>query len=43
LARCFSTTPEFWMNLQQRYELEAARREVGLAVEREVAVFDLAG
>lgn len=25
LARCFSTTPEFWMNLQQRYELEAAR------------------
>lgn len=43
LARCFSTTPEFWMNLQQRYELEVARREVGLAVEREVAVFDLAG
>ncbi len=24
LARCFSTTPEFWMSLQQRYELEAA-------------------
>lgn len=20
LARCFSTTPEFWMNLRQRYE-----------------------
>jgi plasmid maintenance system antidote protein VapI len=25
------------MNLQQRYELEVARREVGVAVEREVA------
>ena len=29
LARLFSTTPEFWMNLQQRYELESARRQVG--------------
>ena len=43
LARCFSTTLEFWMNLQQRYELEAARREVGLAVERKVVALDLAG
>lgn len=43
LARCFSTTPEFWMNLQQRYELEAARREVGTAVERDVTALDLAG
>lgn len=43
LARCFSTTPEFWMNLQQRYELEAARRTVGTAVERKVVAFDLAG
>ncbi|MBS0183173.1 MAG: HigA family addiction module antidote protein [Nitrospira sp.] len=38
LARCFSTTPEFWMNLQQRYELEAARRAIGTVV-----AFDLAG
>lgn len=38
LGRCFSTTPEFWMNLQQRYALEVARREVGVAVEREVTV-----
>lgn len=38
LARCFSTTPEFWMNLQQRYELEAARRAVGTVV-----ALDLAG
>jgi addiction module HigA family antidote len=43
LARCFSTTPEFWMNLQQRYELEAARRAVGLVVERKVVALDLAG
>lgn len=43
LARCFSTTPEFWMNLQQRYELEAARRAIGTAVERKVMALDLAG
>lgn len=43
LARCFSTTPEFWMNLQQRYELEVARRAVGTVVERKVAALDLAG
>lgn len=43
LARCFSTTPEFWMNLQQRYELEAARRAIGTVVERRVAALDLAG
>ena len=43
LARCFSTTPEFWMNLQQRYELEAARRAVDSVVERKVVALDLAG
>jgi antitoxin HigA-1 len=43
LARCFSTTPEFWMNLQQRYELEAARRAIGRMVERKVVALDLAG
>jgi len=32
LAHCFCTTPEFWMNLQQRYELEAARRAIGTVV-----------
>lgn len=31
------------MNLQQRYELEAARREVGTAEERKVVALDLAG
>ena len=29
LARYFGTTPELWMNLQKRYELETARRELG--------------
>ena len=43
LGRCFPTTPEFWMNLQQLYELEAALGEVGVAVEREVAALDMAG
>ncbi len=43
LAHCFSTTPEFWMNLQQRYELEAAWRAIGTAVERKVVALDLAG
>ncbi len=43
LARCFSTTPEFWMNLQQRYELEAARRTIGTLVQRKVIALDLAG
>lgn len=27
LARCFGTTPNYWMNLQQRYELSLAQRE----------------
>lgn len=28
LSRYFGTTPELWMNLQKRYELEMARREL---------------
>ena len=43
LARCFPATPEFWMNLQQQHELEAARWTVGTAVERKVVALDLAG
>jgi antitoxin HigA-1 len=27
LAAYFHTTPEFWMNLQSKFELEAARRD----------------
>jgi addiction module HigA family antidote len=32
LARAFDTTPEFWMNLQQAYELRSAEREMGSAL-----------
>jgi addiction module HigA family antidote len=36
LARFFGTTPEFWLNLQQRYELELARDEYEQQIERRV-------
>ena len=29
LAHWFGTSPQFWMNLQQMYELRVAEREVG--------------
>jgi hypothetical protein len=29
LSKYFGTTPEFWMNLQSRYELEEAIEEIG--------------
>ncbi len=29
LARYFGTTADVWINLQKRYELETARRELG--------------
>jgi addiction module HigA family antidote len=34
LARYFSTSPEFWMNLQTAYELDLARRGLGPALDR---------
>ena len=36
LARYFSNTPEFWINLQSRYELEMARYEAEERIEEEV-------
>jgi antitoxin HigA-1 len=33
LARYFNTTPQFWLNLQSRYELDAAR----LATEKTIS------
>jgi addiction module HigA family antidote len=38
LGRFFDVTPQFWMNLQSRYDLEIARDAYGKAVERDVAV-----
>jgi addiction module HigA family antidote len=36
LARYFATTPEFWLNMQRDYELEAASIELGDRLESEV-------
>ena len=37
LGRYFGTTPEFWINLQTRYDLDVAERTVRRRIEREVA------
>ena len=34
LARFFNTTPEFWMNFQQAYELETEARKLAPELER---------
>jgi antitoxin HigA-1 len=34
LGRYFGTTPDFWMNLQKSYELDAARAEIGAQIEQ---------
>ncbi|OFW11034.1 MAG: addiction module antidote protein, HigA family [Acidobacteria bacterium RIFCSPLOWO2_12_FULL_59_11] len=37
LARYFNTNPEFWLNLQNFYDLEVSRRSgAGSTIEREV-------
>ena len=36
LARYFGTTPEFWMNLQLRYELGAAKATLGRKIRKDV-------
>lgn len=36
LARYFGNSPEFWVNLQSRYELELARYEHGDEIERDI-------
>jgi addiction module HigA family antidote len=36
LARYFGTTPEFWINLQARYDLDAAMRTLRARIEKEV-------
>ena len=36
LARYFGTSPEFWLNLQQSYDLSIAASEHGGAIERDV-------
>ena len=36
LARYFGTTPDFWINLQARYDLDLADRKLRRRIEREV-------
>ena len=36
LAKFFGTTPGFWVGLQAEHDLEAAEREIGATVEKEV-------
>src|SRR5215472_17557174 len=36
LARYFGTSPDFWMNLQARHDLDAADRKIRRRIEREV-------
>jgi addiction module HigA family antidote len=36
LARYFSSTPQFWLNLQTSYDLKIAERTAGSKIEREV-------
>ena len=36
LGRYFGTTPEFWINLQTRYDLDVAERTVRAKIEQEI-------
>jgi addiction module HigA family antidote len=38
LARYFSTSERFWLNLQSRYDLEVERDRLGSRLRREVSV-----
>jgi len=38
LARYFGTSPDVWLRLQARYDLEVVEREYGDRIEREVKV-----
>jgi addiction module HigA family antidote len=39
LARFFGNSPEFWMNLQQMYDLSKAKLELKKTIEKEVEVY----
>jgi addiction module HigA family antidote len=42
LGRYFGTTPAYWMNMQARYDLEAARDEWEAQIESDVRPRDAA-
>jgi addiction module HigA family antidote len=39
LARFFSNSPEFWLNLQQMHDLSKARLELKKTIERDVEAY----
>jgi antitoxin HigA-1 len=42
LARFFGNSPEFWMNIQQQYDLSKAKLELEETIEREVKMYSVA-
>ncbi|MBF0406428.1 MAG: HigA family addiction module antidote protein [Candidatus Riflebacteria bacterium] len=42
LARYFSTTPEFWMNLQSHYELDKTREMLNGKIDRDIKPYQKA-
>lgn len=42
LARFFGNSPEFWLNLQQIYDLSKAKLELAETIEKEVEEFTAA-
>jgi len=42
LAKYFKTSPEFWLNLQSHYDLEAIKETWTKTVEKQVLVFQMA-
>jgi len=42
LAHFFGNSPEFWLNLQQMYDLSKARLELNKTIEQEVEVYSMA-
>ncbi len=41
LGKYFGIEPEFWLNLQMRYNIKMAKRMVGQKIEKEVRVCDI--
>lgn len=39
LARFLGTSPEYWLNLQIKYDLDVAKSKIAAAVDREVLPF----
>lgn len=39
MARFFGNSPEFWLNLQQMYDLSKAKIELSDTIEREIEVY----